>query len=302
MGQQLEAQLNKIKQQAMNVDPFSLAKSGGEGLATLFGGEPSVPLNETIVNNFYAADENPTAIREQELNDYRRRTLIEDASSSYAEAVEILRQGDKNLEYVKSLQSNAKILETTPGAVTLDLSVKVENMKNLMKFIRLSVADLKIATAKDMLTISKHLNNYDKDVTQFNLDDYEYKREQVEDLESVPENEIDYTAENGADEDETADTLNDTSVKVEGYAPIMNTFLGKVANLFRSVKLIIYVLAGFGLVGIAFQAIKGRLRWGWLAGLTVGLFVLAAAGALVEYATGSEVSEYFGDTATGAGR
>ena len=57
--------------------------------------------------------------------------------------------------------------------------------------------------------------------------------------------------------------------------------------IFDNVKTITFILGGFGLVGIAFQAIIGKVKWTWFAGLAVGLGILAAAGSIVEYATGS---------------
>ena len=62
---------------------------------------------------------------------------------------------------------------------------------------------------------------------------------------------------------------------------VMTLATKKSLNVFRAVKTIIFVVGGFGLVGLAFQ-----VKWAWFAGLAVGLAVLAAAGAIVNYATG----------------
>ena len=62
----------------------------------------------------------------------------------------------------------------------------------------------------------------------------------------------------------------------------------KASNVFQAVKTITFIVGGFGLVGIAYQAIIGKVKWGWFAGLAVGLALLAAAGAIVEYATGDD--------------
>ncbi len=70
-------------------------------------------------------------------------------------------------------------------------------------------------------------------------------------------------------------------------ASLMTTAQTKTKNVFDSVKTITFILGGFGLVGIAFQAIIGKVKWTWFAGLAVGLAILAAAGSIVEYATGS---------------
>ena len=49
-------------------------------------------------------------------------------------------------------------------------------------------------------------------------------------------------------------------------------------------------VGAFGLIGIAFQAIFGKVKWTWFAGLAVGLAILAAAGAIVNYATGGNIN------------
>lgn len=77
---------------------------------------------------------------------------------------------------------------------------------------------------------------------------------------------------------------------------VMNLAAGKAVQMFNHVKMIIFVIGGFGLVGIAFQAIFGKVKWTWFAGLAIGLAILAAAGAIVNYATGAKM----GEGATGA--
>ena len=71
----------------------------------------------------------------------------------------------------------------------------------------------------------------------------------------------------------------------------------KATNVFKAVKTIIFIVGGFGLVGIAFAAIFGKINFKWFAALAVGLAILAAAGSIVEYATGSsEHKSGFSDT------
>ncbi len=72
---------------------------------------------------------------------------------------------------------------------------------------------------------------------------------------------------------------------------LMNVAAGKAVKIFNHVKMIIFVVGGFGLVGIAFQAIFGKVKWTWFAGLAVGLAILAAAGAIVNYATGDKMGQ-----------
>ena len=80
---------------------------------------------------------------------------------------------------------------------------------------------------------------------------------------------------------------------------VMTTARTKALNVFKAVKTIVFVVGGFVLVALAFQAIFGKVKWPWFAGLALGLAILAAAGAIVEYATGTDelsADSDFGDS------
>ena len=72
-------------------------------------------------------------------------------------------------------------------------------------------------------------------------------------------------------------------------ADVMSTALAKANNVFRKTRLIIFVIGAFGLVGLAFQAIFGKVKWSWFAGLAVGLAIVAAASAIIDYAAGQAI-------------
>ena len=81
-------------------------------------------------------------------------------------------------------------------------------------------------------------------------------------------------------------------------ASLMTTAQTKTRNVFDNVKTITFIIGGFGLVGIAYSAIIGKVNLKWFAGLALGLAILAAAGSIVEYATGSTdagLESSFGD-------
>ena len=83
---------------------------------------------------------------------------------------------------------------------------------------------------------------------------------------------------------------------IEPAAAAGNSVMGIAANkaleAFKATRTIIFIVGGFGLVGIAFAAIFGKLNWKWFAALAVGLGILAAAGAVVEYATSNNADNY----------
>lgn len=72
-------------------------------------------------------------------------------------------------------------------------------------------------------------------------------------------------------------------------ADVMQTALNKANHVFQKTRLIIFVIGAFGLVGLAFQAIFGKVKWSWFAGLAVGLAIVAAASAVVKYAAGQSI-------------
>ena len=71
---------------------------------------------------------------------------------------------------------------------------------------------------------------------------------------------------------------------------------GTTQTTFYNVRTVIFILGGFGLVALAFFAIFGKLQWKWFAALCVGLAIVAAAGFIIDYATGG-----VNDTATNIG-
>ena len=88
---------------------------------------------------------------------------------------------------------------------------------------------------------------------------------------------------------------------------VFTTAAKKLVALFKNAKMIIFIIGGFGLIALAFQAIFGKVKWAWFAALAFGLAVVAAAGAIINYVSedkvrGPGVNEDdvgFGDTLNG---
>ncbi len=62
---------------------------------------------------------------------------------------------------------------------------------------------------------------------------------------------------------------------------------GKVARraafVLISLKKIIYLIAGFGLIGFAWMAVFGKISWKWFGNLVISLFLVANVGRFIEY-------------------
>ena len=60
-----------------------------------------------------------------------------------------------------------------------------------------------------------------------------------------------------------------------------------LGNVFKNVRVIVYIIGAFGLIGIAVMAILGKMQFKWLAYLAIGLAIVAAADLVVKFATNS---------------
>ena len=86
---------------------------------------------------------------------------------------------------------------------------------------------------------------------------------------------------------------------------VFATVMTKGSDVFQNVRSVIFLVGGFGLVTLAFFAVFGKLKWTWFASLAVGLAILSAAGAIIDYVTTDTGSgsfagtNYMGDTLTG---
>lgn len=65
---------------------------------------------------------------------------------------------------------------------------------------------------------------------------------------------------------------------------IFSTASQKMGSVFQNVRMIVFIMGGFALVGFAIAAIFGKLEWKKVAILAVGLALLAVANQVVNYA------------------
>lgn len=64
---------------------------------------------------------------------------------------------------------------------------------------------------------------------------------------------------------------------------VLQTVTRRAARIIVALKPIVYVFAGFGLIGFAFMAIFNKLSWKWFANIAMGLFLVANMGRFIEY-------------------
>ncbi len=80
-----------------------------------------------------------------------------------------------------------------------------------------------------------------------------------------------------------------------GNTDVFQTITDRMITTFKNVRAVIFVVGGFGLVGLGFAAIFGKVNWKWLAALAAGLAIVAIAGAVVDYVTQSDANQTIGN-------
>lgn len=86
------------------------------------------------------------------------------------------------------------------------------------------------------------------------------------------------------------------ATSTEGHAEAFSAVTNKGVELFNNVKVLVFVLGGFGLVGLAVGAIFGAVKWKWFGSLAIGMITLAVAAQIVTYFTGGDQNAKFNDT------
>lgn len=83
----------------------------------------------------------------------------------------------------------------------------------------------------------------------------------------------------------------------DAYADdVLRTVRDKAASFLKGLQPVIFILAGFGLVGFAWMAIFNKISWKWFANIAMGLFLVANMGLFIDYfaTKGGKGREYHG--------
>ena len=72
---------------------------------------------------------------------------------------------------------------------------------------------------------------------------------------------------------------------------VFGTVLTRLTATFQNSRSVIFIIGGFGLIGLGFAAIFGKVKWTWLAALACGLAIVAVAGQVVDYVTRNDAAQ-----------
>lgn len=173
----IDKQIQEV-QAAAAEESMSLAADAYGIANSMFGNQSSAAeLNATISNNFVPEKEALTSQAINRVKTYRSQTQASDVIQAYAVALQARANREKDNEDADQKASNVPQMEASSAAIAMDTQLKVKNMKSLLIYTQILIEDMKLRTASDLANLNVYkLNNPSKDVTQFNLDDYKYKK------------------------------------------------------------------------------------------------------------------------------
>ena len=64
---------------------------------------------------------------------------------------------------------------------------------------------------------------------------------------------------------------------------LFSDLITKGAEIFNGIRDIIYVVAGFGIIGVSVGGFFGNMNWKWLGAIIIGLMVIGLTGSIIEY-------------------
>ena len=76
-----------------------------------------------------------------------------------------------------------------------------------------------------------------------------------------------------------------------GDTDIFEIALQTILAVFKNVRYIVYVIGGFGLIGLSVAAMMGKMQFKWLVYIALGLAIVAAADLIVSFATDDVVND-----------
>lgn len=71
-----------------------------------------------------------------------------------------------------------------------------------------------------------------------------------------------------------------------GDTGLFKELIDKGTDIFVGVRNIVYVVAGFGIIGVAVGGFFGNLNWKWLGAIIIGLVVIGMTTGILQYVSG----------------
>ena len=140
----------------------------------LGGGKGAAAYDEVANKNFVPEGEVAGGEILGQLAAQRRQMAAKDTIQAFVTALEIRQQKLENDEMIENLKTDMAEVEDAKSSILTETSgIRVKAMKNILDFIKLQLAELKMETSLDMLNVPYEY----KRKTKFNFDDYVFTKD-----------------------------------------------------------------------------------------------------------------------------
>ena len=95
--------------------------------------------------------------------------------------------------------------------------------------------------------------------------------------------EYDALVDNAISKGEIAEATGKSSCPALSGENLFDYLACRITDVVRDLRMIVYILACFGMVGFAYSAIIGKINWKQLANIAIGLFILSMTTSIIEY-------------------
>lgn len=168
-----EEDMKAITAKAVAVGTMA-ATTLASSLGGILGGKGAAAYDEVANKNFAPEGEIAGPEIMEKLAAQRRQMAAKDTIQAYITALEIRQQKIDNDEMIEQLKTDMAEVEDAKSSILTETSgIRVKAMKNILDFIKLQLAELKMETSLDMLNVPYEY----KRKTNFNFDDYVFTKE-----------------------------------------------------------------------------------------------------------------------------
>jgi hypothetical protein len=182
--QQLQEQLADLDKQLKTTanDESSLLSSAAKSLKKLFKKSDSEKTQEyatAISNNFLGKDEEETAENNARVLKYRRRTLLTDTVYALQTAANLRINQDELQKAFERWENNTQIVDYSNTSTNVNMRQRIQDVELLYNYVVLLVAEMRVKTARAVMLMPTKLQNYSRDPSQFNFNDYIFTQDDI---------------------------------------------------------------------------------------------------------------------------
>lgn len=127
---------------------------------------------------FLAEGEPETSENVAKITRTRRSQAYDELVNSINVSLRVIASVDDGNKAAKEYKDGVDIAEGENTSIAMDTSIKIEEIKALMRYLEIAVAESKFKTSVALAKIDEYtISDESRDITKFNFDDYNYKKQ-----------------------------------------------------------------------------------------------------------------------------